>query len=151
MPLTLTVSESGGYELHDADEWLDGTITRIEETTEGQWGPGLKFIIVLDGEEAADDGYPRETWAFASQKLSPRSKLYQWAKGLGWNPDDGTLDLEEYIDARCQVMFEHYNGTDPDGNPIDKEKVVKLRKGKGKAKKAAKKQKPAEEYDDSPF
>jgi hypothetical protein len=150
MPLQIPVSESEGFELHDADEWYDGTITGVEET-DGQWGAGIKFLIVLDGEEAADDGYPRETWAFASQKLSPRSKLYQWAKGLGWNPDDGTLDLEEYIDARCQVMFEHYNGTDPDGNSLEKEKVVKLRKGKGKAKKAAKKQKPAEEYDDSPF
>lgn len=149
MPLQIPVSESEGFELHDADEWYDGTITGVEET-DGQWGPGVKFLIVLDGEEAADDGYPRETWAFASQKLSPRSKLYAWAKGLGWDPDDGTLDLEDYVDTRVQCMFEHYNGTDPDGNSIEKEKVVKLRKGKGKAKKAAKK-KRADDDPEAPF
>lgn len=151
MPLTLEVQESGGFELHDEAEWLDGTITGVEETNDGQWGPGIKFLIVLDGEETIDDGYPRETWAFCSQKLSPRSKLYGWAKGLGWDPDDGTLDLEEYVDTRCQIMFERYNGTDPDGNSVEKEKVTRLRKGKGKAKKLkAVKEEPADD-DTAPF
>lgn len=151
MPLVIERTESGGFDLHEPDEWFDGTITAIEET-DGQWGAGLKFIIVLDGEETADDGYPRETWAFASQKLSPRSKLYGWAKGLGWDPESETIDLEEFVDARCQVMFEQYEGTDPDGNAVTKEKVVKVRKGKGKAKKAAKAKKPVEdEADDAPF
>lgn len=147
MPLVLNVTESGGYELHDADEWYDGTITRYEEITQGQWGPGLKWIIVLDGEETADDGYPRETWAFTSQTLSPRSKLYGWAKALGWDPETGTLDPETLL-GRCQVMFEHYAGYDPDGNPLEKEKVVKIRAGKGEAKPV--KTKPAEP-DDAPF
>jgi hypothetical protein len=147
MPLTLHVSESGGFDLHDADEWHDGTILDIEET-DGQWGAGLKWIIGLDG-ETADDGSQIETWAFCSQKLSRRSKLFAWAKGLGWDPDSETIDLEEYVNSRVQVMFERYDSTDENGNPIEKEKVVKLRKGKGKAP-AKPKLKPVED-DEAPF
>ena len=152
MPLTLTVSESGGFELHEEDEWFDGQITTIEETQDGQWGPGLKWIIELDGDTyTLDDGseVQRETWAFCSQKLSKRSKLYGWARGLGWDPDEETIDLEDYVDTRCQVMFERFDGFDKEGNPVEKEKVTKLRKGKGKAP-AAKKLKAVED-DEAPF
>ena len=155
MPLpTLTVSESGGFDLHEEDEWFDGTITNIEETTDGQWGPGLKFIIELDGDTyTLDSGeeVQRETWAFCSQKLSKRSKLYGWAKGLGWDPADETISLEDYVNVRCQVMFERFDGFDRDGNPQEKEKVVKIRAGKGKAPAKPLKAVKDEEYDDSPF
>lgn len=156
MPLTLTVSNSGGFELHEQDEWFDGTITSIEETNDGQWGPGLKWIVEIDGDTyQTDDGqeFQRETWAFCSQKLSRRSKLYGWAKALGWDPDSETIDLEDYIDARCQVMFERYDSADENGNPIEKEKVVKIRRGKEKAKNKSKKPLKVvdKEYDDSPF
>jgi len=153
MPLTLTVSESGGFELHEEDEWFDGQITSIEETNDGQWGPGLKWIIELDGDTyQLDDGeeVQRETWAFCSQKLSKRSKLYGWARGLGWDPDDETIDLEDYIGVRCQVMFERFDGFDREGSPQEKEKVVKLRAGKGKPK-AKRPVKAVPEPDDSPF
>jgi hypothetical protein len=155
MPLTLSVSESGGFELHDEDEWFDGQITEITETDDGQWGPGLKWIIELDGDTyTTDDGeeVQRETWAFCSQKLSKRSKLYGWVKGLGWDPEDEEVHLPDYIGKRCQVMFERFDGFDRDGNSQEKEKVVKIRAGKGKAK--AKKPLKAvkdEEYDDAPF
>lgn len=131
MPLILTATESGGFDLHDADEWYEGTIVAIEET-DGQWGPGLKWIIELDN-ETHDDGNPRETWAFCSQKLSPRSKLYAWLKGLDPSsiPDAGqTVDLEQFIGTRVQAMFERVDGFDSDGNSLEKEKVVKLRVGK---------------------
>jgi hypothetical protein len=149
MPLTLTVSEAEGFELHEPDEWYDGTIRDIEET-DGQWGPGLKFIIELDG-ETDRDGNPREQWAFCSQKLSKRSKLYGWAKGLGWDPDDDTLDLTEYVDTRCQVMFEHAEGFDTDGNAVTRDKVVKVRKGKGKAPVRTERKVKRDDYDDAPF
>lgn len=157
MPLTLTMQESGGFELHEADEWHDGLLVAIEET-EGQWGPGLKWIIELDDDEPAENGDPRETWAFCSQKLSPRSKLYGWVKAIDESliPDSGgVLDLEELIGTRVQVMFEHYQG-DIDGEPVDKEKVVKIR---GAKKKAAAKKRPTnrrqktehDEPEDEPF
>lgn len=152
MPLTITATESAGFELHDADEWYDGDLIAIEET-EGQWGPGLKWIIELDG-ETHDDGNPRETWAFCSQKLSPRSKLYAWLKGLDPSaiPEaGGTVDLEQFIGGRVQVMFERYDGYDPDGNPLEKEKVVKLRAGKKQEPHRVGKPAQQDEPEDHPF
>lgn len=152
MPLTITATESGSFELHPVDEWMDGLIVAIEET-EGQWGPGLKWIIELDGDEPADDGSMPEVWAFCSQKLSPRSKLYGWLKGLDPSsiPEAGAaVDLEQFIGARAQVMFERYEGSDPDGNALEKEKVIKLRAGKPAEKKRV--GKPAKDADDdAPF
>jgi len=133
MPLKVEMRESAGFDLHEADEWFDGLLVAIEET-DGNWGPGLKWIIELDDDEPADNGDARETWAFCSQKLSPRSKLYAWAKGI--DPDSipeagGILDLEDFVGRRVQVMFEHYKGEDPvEGNTIDKERVVKIRAAK---------------------
>lgn len=131
MPLTIEMKESGGFDLHEADEWFDGLLVAIEET-DGNWGPGLKWIIELDDDDPADNGDPRETWAFCSQKLSPRSKLYSWAKAI--DPASipeagGILDLEDFIGTRVQVMFERYL-SDIDGDSVEKEKVVKIRAAK---------------------
>lgn len=130
MPLQLTVKESGGFDLHEEGEWYTGTVVDIEDLPDGQYGPGLKFIINLDG-ETFDDGKPRDTWAFCSQNLSPRSKLYKWAKGIlgeGNMPAAGqTLDLGQIIGKRVKVMFEHVPGMSPEGDPITKEKVVNIK------------------------
>lgn len=137
---TVTATESGGFDLHEPDEWHDGTVTGIEESNDGQWGPGLKWLIVLDDDEPHDDGAPWETWAFCSQKLSPRSKLYGWLKGIDPSliPEPGgTVDLDDLVGTRIQVMFERVNGHDPDGNPQEKEKVTKIRAGKKADKKKA--------------
>lgn len=131
MPLTVTATESGGIELHEPDEWIDGVLQSIEED-EGQYGAQYKFIIQLDG-----DDEDRQQWAYCSQKLSPRSKLYAWVKGL--DPDalpepGGTLDLEQFIGRRVQVMFEHFEGYDAFVDAtVTKEKVVKIRGAKGEA------------------
>lgn len=147
MSLTVTLSESGGFDLHEPEEWLDGLLVAIEET-EGTFGPGLKWIIELDDDEPAENGEARETWAFCSQKFSPRSKLYSWIKAIdpGLIPEPGeVLDLEEVIGTRVQVMFERYMG-DIDGEPVEKEKVVKIRAAK-KTKKAAKSRRKVETAD----
>lgn len=156
MPLTIEMTAGGGFDLHEEAEWLDGLLVAIEET-DGHYGPGLKWIIELDDDEPADNGDPRETWAFCSQKLSPRSKLYAWAKAI--DPSSlpeagGVLDLEDFIGRRVQVMFERYMG-DVDGEPVEKEKVVKIRA----AKKEAAKKRPTntrtkrrdDEPEDEPF
>lgn len=150
--MLITASESGGFDLHDADEWYDGHLAAIEET-DGEWGPGLKWVINLEGETDPINDEPRETWAYCSQKLSPRSKLYAWLKGLDQNaiPAAGdTVDLDQFIGKPVQIMFERYQGMDRDGNPQEKEKVVKLRAGKGKAKPQLKAVK-ADAPDESPF
>lgn len=129
MSLTTVMKETSGFDLHEENEWYEGTITDIEET-DGQYGPGYKFIINLDG-ETFDDGNARDTWAFCSQTLSPRSKLYKWAKGIlgeAAMPAAGEpFDLGQLIGARIKAMFEHHPGTTPEGEAITKEKVVALK------------------------
>jgi hypothetical protein len=129
MPLTITATESGGFANHEEGDWYPGQLTRIEET-DSDWGPGLKWVVTIDG-EVADNGETIETWAYCSQKLSPRSKLYAWLKGFGITPEPGEhVDLEDLVGKRVEVMFEEYAGTDNDGNPVTKEKVVKIRASK---------------------
>lgn len=152
MSLIVKAQEAGGLELHAADEWVDGTLRDILED-DGQYGAQFKFVIHLDGDD--DD---RTTWAYCSQKLSPRSKLTAWVKGLDADalPEPGEyIDLKQFIGRRVQVMFEHFEGYDAfvDAN-VTKEKVVKIRKGKAPAKRAAAKPKAkVDDYgpDEAPF
>lgn len=138
-PVTVTMTESKGFDLKEEGEWYSGTLVDLEDLPDGQYGPGLKWIVNLDG-DVYDDGKPRDTWAFCSQTLSPRSKLYKWAKGiLGETamPKPGeTLDLGQLIGKRVKLMFEHVPGFDPDGNPITRERVVQI-KAAGEAAPAA--------------
>lgn len=133
--MKLTVTENT-FDLHPADEWIDAELTAIEEE-EGQFGPRLKFVFTLEGEE------DRDQFAWCSPKLSPKSVLYGWVKGLngGTAPGAGdVVDLNTYLGADCQVMFEHY--TRDDGT--ERDKVVKVRaKGKTSGKAKAGKGKPA--------
>lgn len=116
------MEDSGGFALHEPDEWTAGEIVRIEETPDTGYGPGFKWVIALDDQEAEDF----DQWAFCSQKLSPKSKLYGWLLGLGANPNFGDkIELDEYVGMRVQVMFEKF---DRDGQ--QREKIVKIRQEK---------------------
>ena len=122
MPLKIQMSESSGFDLHVADEWLAGIIKGIDEEPDRGFGVGLKWVIQLDNEDW-------DVWAFCSQKLTTRSKLYKWLQGL--DPDhvpekDEIVDLEPYIGRRVQVMFEHYI---PEGGTANdkREKVARIR------------------------
>lgn len=146
MPLELTVTAGSDAFLHEPDEWLPGQVVNIQEAEDRGFGPGLKWIIELDEDEAGD-----ETWAFCSQSLSPRSKLYGWLKALGADLDNGAVvDLEQYVGKRVDVMFERYQGTAADGSDVEKEKVVKIRASKTKA---PKKTQPKANFpdDEAPF
>lgn len=96
------------------------------ETDDNGYGPGLKWEIQLDGDESNWD-----VWAFSSQKLSTKSKLYQWLAAI--NPEalpkiGETVDLGDLIGRRVEVMFE---AVERDG--VAREKVVKIRAAKAKA------------------
>lgn len=144
----VTMEDSGGYTLHEPDEWFPGLITAIEETPDTGYGPGLKWVIQLDDQEEGDF----DKWAFCSQKLSPKSKLYSWLLSLGANPNFGDeVDLDPYVGRRVQVMFETF---EKDGS--NKEKIVKIRNEKGNpelAKKFKEQQAAAKalEPDEAPF
>jgi hypothetical protein len=109
----LTVSDVE-FELHDELRWYAGVVKAITPE-DAEYGPRLKWVIDLD--EDPDD---REQWAWCSQKLSPKSKLYSWVKALlGRAPEPGAeVDLEGFVGRRVAVMFEQY--TDSDGNTRDK-------------------------------
>lgn len=130
MSLKVKKTTSEGFRLHEEDEWYAGDLVDMEETS-SQWGDGLKWIIELDDDEPDDDGNPRETWAYCSQVLSPRSKLWGWVKAIDASllpeEDGDVLDLELILGGRVEVMFERYDDMDDAGEKIEKEKVVKIR------------------------
>lgn len=104
MSLEIAMTESSGFDLHEPDEWYAGKLISIQETDPGKFGPKLKWVIQLD-----DEDY--ETWAFCYQKLSPKSKLYEWIKGLDPSdlPEPGdVVQFDKYLGKRIQVMFEQY-------------------------------------------
>lgn len=122
MSLKLKMTESGPT--HEADEWYSGMLTRVEEGDDYGYGPTVRLIIELDDEQS-------ETWAMASQTLSPRSKLYSWVKGIdpGLLPEPGgILDLSDLEDRRVDVMFE----TTQKDDGTERERVVKIRASKSK-------------------
>lgn len=129
MPIPITATQASSF-LHDAGEWYPGTINTIEEI-DGEYGPGLKWILELDDDEPYDDGTQPQTWAFSSQTYSTRSKLYKWLSGFNLNIDVGdSFDIETIVGRRVDVMFERTEGFDRDGRPTEKEKVVNIRASK---------------------
>lgn len=147
MPLENITMTEGSFITHEPDEWYSGLILRVEEGGDYGFGDTIRFVIALDGE---DDN---ETWALASQKLSPRSKLYGWVKGIdpALIPEVGEpFKYKKLEDRRVEVMFEAGE---------ERERVTKIRAEK-KATPLQKKQaaataakKPAVDYgpDESPF
>lgn len=121
MPLEVTMTESSGSYLHEPDEWIAGEIVDIQTAPDTGYGPGFKWVIALDDQDEGDF----DQWAFCSQILATRSKLYSWLAGLDPEnvPTPGSkVDVAKYVGRRCQVMFERF---DKDG--LTREKIVKLR------------------------
>jgi len=128
--VTVKMEEAGKSFLHEPDEWLPATIDRVEEGDDYGFGPTIRLILHIDG-DISEGGEQNETWAMASQKLSPRSKLYGWLKGINPSllPDvGGTVQLDALNNLRVDVMFEHY-----DDAGTTKEKAAKFRASKTKA------------------
>lgn len=132
MSLVYQVEESKPFELHEEAEWYSGILYTIEEAEDRGYGPGLKWVFHLDGEVDEISGTPRETWGFSGQKITPRTKAGRWVTGIrGSLPEAGQpVDLSQLIGARVQVMFEHGEGLDRDGNKVTKDKVDKVRAAK---------------------
>lgn len=75
-----------------------GYIESIEED-EGQYGPQLKYTIVLE-----EEGVRLTTWS--SQSFSAKSKLYRWAQacfGGAAIPKDFVLDTDSLINRPIMV------------------------------------------------
>lgn len=112
MPFTVTAPT---IPLHEEHKFYRGEIREIHET-EGNYGPQLKWIIVLDEDRNAmtdEEGNPKdkETWTWCSAKLTTheKNKFRRWVKGLtGSEPAEGQLvDEQDFVGRRVGVMFTH--------------------------------------------
>jgi len=108
--------EPANYRQHDELTWYPGTIAAIEDEDYGH-GPALRLVIELDGED-------RDVYAIATDKLTPKSKLTRWAKGIfGENALDDDIDIDEAIGMRIEAMFEY--GENTSGEPDEKVKALR--------------------------
>lgn len=142
--------EEPTIELHDENKFYFGDLVDIIEE-EGQYGPQLKWVMVLDVDRDAwtnDDGTTedRETWTWCGQKLTTHenNKFRKYAKGLlGEEPQVGELFDERHYTRkfyednpdkepkeltgreapwRIAVMFNH--AKKKDGTPTEKVEIL---------------------------
>ena len=94
-------------------------ITSIEDA-EGEYGPQFKFVFKITSGRLAGE----EIFGWASQNLSPKSKLMAWTKGLLPGVVIGPkfiLDTDDLIDreGRLVLSVKPSKTTGEDGNVID--------------------------------
>lgn len=107
--MTITAKES------TFEEMTEGVYTGIfrgwEDAGASQYGPGVKLIWALP-DLLDKDNAPREKWQFASQTLTPRTKLWGICKALGAEPVLGSdYELDELLDplvgAQATLVVTH--------------------------------------------
>lgn len=85
----------------------------VEDITveDGQFGPQYKFVFELVG-QTKDDGSPIKQWGWASQTLTPLSKLFKWVSAIdGKMPPMGVaFDIDSMIGKSCQVFVNNVDG-----------------------------------------
>ena len=101
--ITITATEGGEFPDIEAGAYA-ADITDIQ-ATDGQFGAQVKFVFTLT-ERKKDDGGPIEMWAWASQKLSPQSKLWRWiATVTGEKPVvDQAYRVTQLQGRPCQIL-----------------------------------------------
>ena len=123
MPV-VTASESSPF----LDEGMyPATVMAITEE-EGQFGPQFKFTWVLDGkfhEKGDKAGQPIDIWDWCSQKLTPKSKLWQVATSLNVQPVLGQgFDTDDLLGRRANLVIKHVDTTSgPKAKIVDMLKV----------------------------
>lgn len=85
-----------------------------EEAEDKGFGPGIKLIWTFT-DERKDNGDPLDIWQFCSQKLTPKSALWNVMKGLGRTPTLGTsYELDELLDpcigTEANLTIKHVEG-----------------------------------------
>ena len=113
--------EPADWRFHDEHTWYQASVAGIEDD-EFSHGPVVKFILNLD-----EDDEDRDVHAIATDRLTPKSKLTQWTKGLFGEDaisEGKTVDLDDAAGMRVEVMFKH--GTNSAGEP--NETVTLLRR-----------------------
>lgn len=109
------------YSLHEEGEKYAAWVKRIEDAGEGTYGPQLKWVFEIEGEEE------REQFAWSGTAMTPRSKLTKWVKNLHDGVIPETVDTEELHGVPCSLLFEHSDN--PDGTVSERVVNVLPRKG----------------------
>ena len=81
-------------------------VSGVEEADGGQFGDQVKLLLTTDEPDA--DGQPIELWAWASRKLTTRSKLWRWVTALTGSPPQlgRVFTIEDLlIDKPCRVQI----------------------------------------------
>ena len=105
MTIELEATESGSPIPLEAGVY-PAKVSGVEEAEGGQFGDQVKLLLLTD--EPADDGEPIELWAWASRKLSTRSKLWKWVTAItGSMPEVGkTFKIEGLLIGKpCRVQI----------------------------------------------
>lgn len=102
----MTVLTVTKYEVVEAGEYV-AKVAKLEEV-DGQFGKQLKAAFEL----AEFPGVQVSGWA--SLKMSPKSKLYGWAKAICYGGEDfeGQFDLDNLLGRACRVVLAVENGSD---------------------------------------
>lgn len=100
---TLTVTK---YEVVEPGEYA-AKVAELE-VVDGQFGKQLKVGFEL----AEFAGVQVSGWA--SLKLSPKSKLYKWAKAICFGGEDfaGDFDLDNLLGRACRLVLDVKQGND---------------------------------------
>src|SRR3989337_1893697 len=80
------------------------TVAKVEPA-DGSFGEQVRFTFAVDGLKSVD-GDPLDLWAWSSQKLNPKSKLWRWAKAItGLEPVKGEVfELESLVGKPCGLL-----------------------------------------------
>jgi hypothetical protein len=103
MPLTIEATESKSLIALEAGTY-PATVSGAEPA-DGSFGTQVKLTFAVDG-ETTDEGAPLELWAWASQKLNPRTKLWRWCSAIaGVAPVKGQpFDVETLVGQPCRLQ-----------------------------------------------
>lgn len=157
MPISVRATEEPEFELIEAGTY-NAKLDELEERQDGQFGPSVRFIFKIEGDEDYD-GY--KISGFVTLKIDeetneptfwPGTKMWAWVEALngGSIATDEEIDLEDLVGRSCRVTIIHKE--DKKGRMRDKVgDVLAPRKKKKAAAKAEVESSEEDDFSEIPF
>lgn len=88
-------------------------VFKIEDGITGEYGDQLKFYFLIkkvihSNDDSAEEWVGKEKWGWASDLLTPRSKLFKWTKQILNDPGltvEDDIDLDDLEGKLCQITI----------------------------------------------